>query len=64
MDNVLETLLNVKVKKLNRSISGGCINSGSVYETDGNKLLFVKQNSTVGVNFIIFNFNFEVYLYY
>ncbi|VVC45486.1 Hypothetical protein CINCED_3A004193 [Cinara cedri] len=48
MENAIENLLNVKVKKLNKSISGGCVNSASVYQTEDNKLLFVKQNSNDG----------------
>lgn len=49
MEIALENLLNVGVKKLKKSISGGCINSGSVYQTEENKLLFVKENSKLGV---------------
>lgn len=49
MESALENILNVNVKKLNRPISGGCINSGSVYETEDKKLLFVKKNSKFGV---------------
>lgn len=49
MERTLETLLNVGVKNMNRSISGGCINSGSVYQTEDKKLFFVKENSKPGV---------------
>lgn len=49
MENALENLLNVGVKKLNKSISGGCINSGLVYQTEHGQLLFVKKNSKLGV---------------
>lgn len=49
MESALENILNVSVKKLNKPISGGCINSGSVYRTEHNKLLFVKKNSKLGV---------------
>lgn len=49
MEKAIENLLNVRVKKLNKSVSGGCVNTASVYQTDDNKLLFVKQNLKVGV---------------
>lgn len=52
MENALENLLNVSVKNLNKSISGGCINSSSVYQTEDDKLLFVKENSKPGVTFL------------
>uniref|UniRef100_A0A2S2PX58 Protein-ribulosamine 3-kinase, chloroplastic n=1 Tax=Sipha flava TaxID=143950 RepID=A0A2S2PX58_9HEMI len=48
MESELENLLNVSVKKLNKSVYGGCINSGSVYQTENNKILFVKENSKPG----------------
>lgn len=51
MESELENLLNVGVKKLNKYVSGGCINSGSAYQTEDNRLLFVKQNSKLGVIF-------------
>lgn len=49
MEIALEKLLNVSVKKLNTPVSGGCINSGSVYQTEDIQFLFVKQNSKLGV---------------
>lgn len=52
MENSLEKILNVSVKKLNKSISGGCINNGSVYQTEENQLFFVKENSKLGVIFV------------
>lgn len=49
MENALEDILKINVKKFTKSISGGCINKGSVYQTEDNKLLFVKENSKFGV---------------
>lgn len=49
METAIEKLLNVKVKRLNRSISGGCINKCSVYQTADKQLLFVKDNLKDGV---------------
>lgn len=49
MESELENLLSISIKKLNKSVSGGCINSGSVYQTEDNKILFVKKNSKLGV---------------
>jgi len=49
MESTLEKLLNVGVRKLNKSVSGGCINSGSVYRTEDERLLFVKENAKLGV---------------
>lgn len=58
MENALENILHVSVKKLNKSISGGCINNGSVYQTEDNQLLFVKENSKLGVILIQYFSNF------
>lgn len=52
METAIEKLLNVKVKSLNRSISGGCINKSSVYQTADKQLLFVKDNFKDGVIFL------------
>lgn len=49
MENALEKILNVSIKKLNKSVSPGCINNGSVYQTQDNQLLFVKENLKLGV---------------
>lgn len=49
MESELENILNVRIKKLNKSVNGGCINNGSVYQTEDNKILYVKENSKPGV---------------
>lgn len=51
MENALETILNTSIKKLDMCINEGCINNSSVYQTEDNTLLFVKDNSKPGVNF-------------
>lgn len=58
MENALENLLNSSVKKCKRPTSGGCISTALVYQTEDNKLLFVKQNSKNGV--IIFFFFYSI----
>lgn len=62
MEKSLENLLNVRVKRLNQSVSGGCVNTTLVYQTEDNKLLFVKQNSKVGVMY--FHYYFLIYILY
>lgn len=52
MENALETILNTSIKKLDMYTDGGCINNSSVYQTEDNKLVFVKDNSKPGVNFL------------
>lgn len=49
----MESLLKVGVKKLKQPINEEYVVNGSVYETEQKKLLFVKQNSTVGVTYIL-----------
>jgi len=49
MENALENILNTSIKKSDICVNEGCINSSSVYETEDNKLLFVKYNSKSGV---------------
>lgn len=49
MENALKNLLNVNVKKCNVLINDGCISNSLVYVTEDNKLLFVKNNSKLGV---------------
>jgi len=56
MEKALESIFNTKIKKLDISINEGCINNSSVYETEDNKLLFVKDNSKPGVYFLSINF--------
>jgi len=64
MENALENLFNVKVKKLKKSITGGCINSGSVYQTEDEQLLFVKKNSKLGVIYYCFRVLLLIYYCY
>jgi len=49
MENELENILKTRITKLNICINEGCINNSSVYQTEANKLLFVKDNSKPGV---------------
>jgi len=49
MENELENILETSITKLNICINEGCINNSSVYQTEENKLLFVKDNSKPGV---------------
>jgi len=49
MENELENILNTSITKLNICVNEGCINNSSVYQTEGDKLLFVKDNSKPGV---------------
>jgi len=51
MENALETILNTSIQKLDMYTNEGCINNSSVYQTEDNQLLFVKDNSKPGVNF-------------
>ncbi|XP_060877402.1 ketosamine-3-kinase-like [Metopolophium dirhodum] len=48
MENELENILETSITKLNIRINEGCINNSSVYQTEENKLLFVKDNSKPG----------------
>jgi len=49
MENELENILNTSITKLNLRLDEGCINNCSVYQTEDDKLLFVKDNSKPGV---------------
>nr|BAH72258.1 ACYPI009343 [Acyrthosiphon pisum] len=48
MEIELENILKTSITKLNICINEGCINNSSVYQTEENKLLFVKDNSKPG----------------
>jgi len=52
MENELKNIFNTSITKLNLCINEGCINNSSVYQTEENKLLFVKDNSKPGVLFL------------
>lgn len=58
MENALQNLLNINVKKLNKYISGGCINSGSVYQTEDKQLLFIKKNSKPRVTWAHYRYKY------
>lgn len=49
IQQTLEKIFDVQVKQIYKELWPGCINNGSVYETDDHKVLFVKDNRQIGV---------------